>query len=366
MNYRTVILKDFIEPTEKYNIVKMYRDSVCMADDMQAPNNLSFRCYSTDTADLLQEVRDKLPYIRNHCIWVVYAADEEKEEWLKIGFIERNENRYSTITEKEKTPYSLRDGVGRIALWCEYYSADSDLHREAEDYDWFLPEAIRSYISTDSHAVLMKARYNRFVLPLEIVQAYCRISYDSKLAKKEFRTSYLFSFFTTHLGVCMEGTLPIALICAVYAHKVGAWAFLLPLVINILLPVLIMIYKYFKGVTLSNKNFPASDGIHYDICRIYDKAVVSIEQIDNRKQYRKRYKTEELIDVIKSRHFIFLLFTKDRIIVFDKSIIYRTGKAMEDTEQYMSWERRVKKTNYVYGWCYIVLFLLSMFLPYLC
>lgn len=117
---------DFIEPPEKYNIVKMYRDSVCMADDMQAPNNLSFRCYSTDTADLLQEVRDKLPYIRNHCIWVVYAADEEKEEWLKIGFIERNENRYSTITEKEKTPYSLRDGVGRIALWCEYYFADSD------------------------------------------------------------------------------------------------------------------------------------------------------------------------------------------------------------------------------------------------
>ena len=100
---------DFIEPPEKYNIVKMYRDSVCMADDMQAPNNLSFRCYSTDTADLLQEVRDKLPYIRNHCRWVVYAADEEKEEWLKIGFIERNENRYSTITEKEKTPYFLAE-----------------------------------------------------------------------------------------------------------------------------------------------------------------------------------------------------------------------------------------------------------------
>ena len=353
---------DYPYPDEPLRIVKLYRDSVCMGDDVCAPNSLSFRYYETDPQGFIEEVFRRLPQKEN-CIWVLYAADENAGKWQNIGHILCSPDGFRIVPETESIPVTLWEDTYQTVLWCEYY-VQNRFH-ELESISGFcegeLLTRVWRYLITDSHEELMIRRYERYAEAHPDMRAFCSFEYDDGEARGEMREAFALRSFRSYPGMCLEGLFLVSILPASYALRTGSWLFLLPTAFCVISLGLWVLYNFMCGVRISNGMFPQKSSHHSVKCCVYDDFVLSIEE--NGK--RKRCRSSRLVDIVESGKYMFLLYEKGRCIVLDRQIGRQQGKNMEMAAAFRSWRhsvfRREDGVQRAVGFGLIVVFLIVLF-----
>ncbi len=349
---------DCQQSKEPPRIVRIFRDSVCLGDDVSAPNSLSFRYLATDPRDFIKEVFNHLPH-NDNCIWFLYAANENAGEWQYIGHIISNQEYCRIYSKLESIPATLWEDTYRTVLWCEYYNQNRFPELEGASYfrEKELLSQVNMYLLTESHDNLMKKRYERFVKEQPAMRAFCNFEYDDKEARKEMRKAFAVRSFRSYLGIYLEGLLLVSVLPAFYAIKAANWIFLFPFVFCTASLAAWVLFNVLHGLRISNGLFPKETSCHRVKCSVFDDFVLSIEKNGE----RKRLKTNELVDIIDSGKFVFLLYEKGRYIVLDRQFDKQKGRNMEMSAEYRYWRssvlRREDKAQRLAGACLTIVFL---------